>query len=420
MMAAALLVAAAIAVILLVVRQLAVRRDLQRLLERLQRDSREATASIGVDSFGAADELASRIYAMQSQLERKVDAAEWQSALLQHLINGVGEGVLAVDRQRRIVLANRRLTEIFSLEPGFIGSLLTEVIRNATVLAGFDEALAHRESAQRMVIRAGSEERSLEMRAFRLPSSDLAAVALFIDVTRLERLEEVRREFIADFSHEVRTPLAALRSAVDSFELGQGRNTAEEDRQLRRIITRQLQRLERLAEDLAQLSQIEAGDLSLDMRETDLNQLLEDLCEDFADRAAQKSMQMRVTGSAISLMADPMRLQQLFANLIDNALKYGPPGSTVEISVETRPEQVVVRVRDEGEGVPPHERDRIFRRFYRVDKSRSQEVPGTGLGLAITRHLVRLHGGTIDVETPADHGATFVVSLPRRGVTAVC
>lgn len=414
MMVAALLAVALIAVVLLFVQQLNVRNDLRRLVERMQRGNAEAAASLGVDSFGAADELASKIYALQVQLQRKVDAAEWQTALLQHLINGMGEGVLAVDHQRRIVLANRRLTEIFSLEPGFLGSLLTEVIRNATVLAGFDEALAHRESAQRMVIRAGIEERNLEMRAFRLPSSDLAAVALFIDVTRLERLEEVRREFIADFSHEVRTPLAALRSAVDSFEMGQGRISAADELQLRRIITRQLGRLERLAEDLAQLSQMEAGDLSLDVRETNLRKLLEDLCEDFADRSAQKKMLMTVTGTQASLVADPMRLQQLFANLIDNALKYGPAGSTVEISVEDQGEQVVVRVTDEGGGVPPQERDRIFRRFYRVDKSRSQEIPGTGLGLAIARHLVRLHRGTIDVETAADQGATFVVTLPKR------
>ena len=413
-MMVALLAAAGIAIVLLIARLMRTRQDLQRLVHRLDRGDAESAASLGIDTFGVAGELASQIYGLQSQLQRKVAAAEWQSTLLQHLINGMGEGVLAVDRQRRVVLANRRFGEIFTLDPGFVGSPLTDVVRNATVFAGFDEALAHRESAQRMVIRAGGEERSLEMRAFPLPSHDLAAVALFIDVTRLERLEEVRREFIADFSHEVRTPLAALRSAVDSFELGEGRNSAEDDQQLRRIITRQLGRLERLAGDLAELSQMEAGDISLSLRPIDLRKLLEDLCEDFTDRAAQKKMRLVVSGAPASLVADSVRLQQAFANLIDNALKYGPDASTVAIAVEEHHERVIVRVSDLGAGIPQQERDRIFRRLYRVDKSRSQETPGTGLGLAITRHLVRLHGGTIEVESAPDHGATFIVILPKR------
>ena len=409
-----LLAIAGIAVVLLLALLVRTRQDLRRLFERLQRSDPESAASLAADSFGVADQLASRIHSIQSQLQQKLAAAEWQTALLQHLINGMGEGVLAVDHQRRIVLANRRIAEIFNLDPGFIGAPLTEVIRNATVFAGFDEALAHQESAQRMVIRSGMEERNLEMRSFPLPSPDLAAVALFIDVTRLERLEEVRREFIADFSHEVRTPLAALRSAVDSFELGQGRNSEEEDRQLRRIITRQLGRLERLAEDLAQLSQMEAGEVGLSLRETSVRKLLEDLCEDFADRSVQKKMRLVVSGANACLVADPVRLQQAFANLIDNALKYGPDASTVTIAVEERDERVVVRVTDQGVGIPQQERDRIFRRLYRVDKSRSQETPGTGLGLAITRQLLRLHGGTIEVEGGSNPGATFIVILPKR------
>ena len=416
-MTGALLVVAAVALTVLILEHLRVRGDIQRLADRLRREDAESAASLGVDSFGAADVLASSIYASQSRLKRMVEAAEWQTALLQHLINGVGEGVLAIDHQRRIVLANRRLIEIFQLQSGFIGSRLTEVIRDATVLTGFDEALARRESAQQMVIRAGSEERNLEMRAFRLPSADLAAVALFIDVTRLERLEEVRRAFVADFSHEVRTPLAALRSAVDSFELGQGHSTPDEERHLRSIITRQLGRLERLAEDLSQLSQMEAGELSLTLQETSLRKLLQDLCEDFADRAAQRKIQLRLSGEAAGVIADPVRLQQLFGNLLDNALKYGPVESTVEIAVEEQEESVVVRVADQGAGVPEPERERIFRRLYRVDKSRSQETPGTGLGLAIAGHLVRMHRGTIEVESTGAQGATFVVTLPKRPVS---
>ncbi len=251
------------------------------------------------------------------------------------------------------------------------------------------------------------------MRAFPLPSHDLAAVALFIDVTHVERLEELRREFIADFSHEVRTPLAALKSAVETFEFDRGLLTEEQEGQLRRIMSRQLARLERLAQDLSELSHIEAGDLSLERAEIELRRLVEDLCEDFRDRATQTQLRFVVTGERVQIHGDAMRLQQAFANLLDNAIKYGGEGTSIDIDVKSTPDHGIVRITDHGEGIPPEERDRIFRRFYRIDKSRSQEIAGSGLGLAITKHLILQHRGNIEVEGGEGDGATFVVTLPR-------
>jgi signal transduction histidine kinase len=407
---AVLSAAAAVAFAVMLTR---VRRDIRRLTERAGQTDAESSASLAVDSFGELDPLAARLYRVRTELERRLAAAEWQNSVLQHILNGIGEGVLAIDRDRRIVLANRRFAEIFALEGGLVGRSMEETVRNAAVFAGFDRALARQDAAERFSIRSGSEERTIEMRAFPLPSREIAAVALFIDVTRVEQLEQVRREFIADFSHEVRTPLAALRSAVESFEVGAGRMSAEEDQQLRRIMSRQIRRLERLVADLAELSQIEAGDLSLERTEVDLRRLVDDLCEDFAERAAQKHLRFTVRGDHARVNADPMRIQQALANLIDNAIKYGGRDNTIDIDVSESRGAAVVRIGDHGEGIPPSERDGIFRRFYRVDKSRSQSVSGTGLGLAITRHLILLHGGTIEVESEPGKGATFVVSLPE-------
>jgi signal transduction histidine kinase len=390
------------------------RADIVRLSDRLARPDGEASASLDVDSFGALDGIASRFYRSRTELARQLSAAEFQNALLQQIMNGMGEGVLAIDRQRRVVLANRRFADMFNLQPGFVGHPLASVLRNESILSGFDDALGDREdSASRFAIRSGIEERQIEMRAFPLPSHDLAAVALFIDVTHVELLEELRREFIADFSHEVRTPLAALKSAVETFELDRGLLTDEQDGQLRRIMTRQLARLERLAQDLSELSHIEAGDLSLERTEIDLRRLLEDLCEDFRDVASAKKLRFVITGAGAHVHGDAMRLQQAFANLLDNAIKYGGEDASIDIDVSSTSDRGIVRITDHGEGIPPEERDRIFRRFYRIDKSRSQEIAGTGLGLAITKHLILQHRGNIEVEGGQGGGAVFVVTLPR-------
>jgi signal transduction histidine kinase len=393
------------------------RADIRRLSDRLGRPDAEASASLDVDSFGALDEIASRFYRSRTELARQLAGAEFQNALLQQIMNGMGEGVLAIDRQRRVVLANRRFAAMFNLQPGFVGEPLASVVRNDAILSGFDEALAHSadrsDSASRFSIRSGIEERQIEMRAFPLPSHDLAAVALFIDVTHVERLEELRREFIADFSHEVRTPLAALKSAVETFEFDRALLTDDQEAQLRRIMGRQLARLERLAQDLSELSHIEAGDLSLERTDIELRRMIEDLCEDFRDRASAKKLRFEITGGEAHVHGDAMRLQQAFSNLLDNAIKYGGEDASIDIDVSATSDRGIVRITDHGEGIPAEERDRIFRRFYRIDKSRSQEIAGTGLGLAITKHLILQHRGNIEVESAPGSGATFVVTLPR-------
>lgn len=399
----------------------AVRRDLRRLTERIARGDAESVVSIGVDSFGAADELASRIGSLRVNLARALSASEWQQTILRHILNGIGEGVLAIDDERRVVLANRRFTDLFGISSGFSGRPLNEVIRYAAVFEGFDGALTGTESIRRFAVPGAGGERRVEMRAFALPSQSPAAAALFIDVTDLERLEQMRRDFIADFTHEARTPLAALRSAVDTYEVGSEQMSVEEDHQLRRIMLRQTLRLQRLVDDLAELSSIESGDVRLERGSVDLRRLVDDLAEDFADRAAQKRQQITVEGRACAL-GDALRLQQAFSNLIDNAIKYGAEESTVDIDILPGGDAAVVRITDHGEGIAPEERDRVFRRFYRVDKSRSQDIAGAGLGLAITKHLVQRMGGSITVTSEVGGGSTFEVSLPidnaRRRETA--
>ncbi|HKS26027.1 MAG TPA: ATP-binding protein [Thermoanaerobaculia bacterium] len=330
-----------------------------------------------------------------ARLEAELDALRRQRAIDLQILDGLAEGLLAVDRERRVVLVNRAFAELFDAADA-AGKPLHDVVRVAAVFEAFDRALAGEESVERFTTR----NVTLEMRTLPLGGEAIAAVAIFIDVTHLERLESIRRNFISDFSHEVRTPLAGLRSAVETHD-DIDHLTEAEGKQLRRIMSRQLRRLERLVDELSELHRIESGDLQLSRQRIDLRALVDELVEDFAGRA-----QFVVRGEHAFAEGDPLRLQQALGNIIDNAIKYGAG----PIEIDAAPGEV--RIRDHGEGIADHEKERIFRRFYRIDKSRSTDTGGTGLGLAIAKHIVLQHGGTIEVESEPGEGATFIVRLP--------
>jgi two-component system phosphate regulon sensor histidine kinase PhoR len=275
------------------------------------------------------------------------------------------------------------------------------------VAAALDRALSGEASTDRVTSGGGAAERLIEVRAFPVEASpEIAAVALFIDVTTIERLQRIRRDFLDDFSHEVRTPLAGLRSASETLE--HGGLTREQEVQLRSVMHRQIGRIERLVTDLSELNRIESGQLVLQRRGVGLHQMLSELCEELSERVG--SIEFRIEGDATAFV-DPPRAQQIFSNLLDNACKHGGSGEvTVEIAAGRA--EATVKVSDRGPGIPPAEIERIFHRFYRVDRSRSQ--PGTGLGLAIARHLAVAHGGDIRAYNRPDGGATFEVRLPAE------
>ena len=356
---------------------------------------------------GELDDLGRVIEELRVALLRERAWSQEQRATMEQIAASLGEGLLALSPRGRIVLANERVNEMFGTSGALVGKPLLEVVRSQQLLAAFDQSL----KGERSTSHTNIGERQIEIRVFPVAAStEVAAVALFIDITQLERLQRIRSEFLYDFSHEVRTPLAGLRSAVETFE--GGRVAPEDEEQLRRVMTRQLARIERLVQDLSELNRIESGELVLDRRTVDLLSIFRELVDDFRGRVAGKPITVR--GEETMANVDVPRVQQIFTNLVDNAWKHGGG----EILVEVAPENgsAVVRVSDEGEGIPPAELDRIFNRFYRVDKSRSQTVPGTGLGLAITKHLVLLHGGSIRAFNRPDRGATFEVRLPAAVV----
>ena len=349
---------------------------------------------------GELDDLGRAIEELRIALMRERAWSQEQRATMEQIAASLGEGLLAVSPRGRIVLANERVNEMFGMHGTIVGRSLPEVARSQPLLAAFDHALQREPSTSQA--RVG--ERLIEIRALPVASStEVAAVALLIDITQLDRLQKMRSEFLDDFSHEVRTPLAGLRSAVETFE--QGGISAENEQKLRQVMTRQLARIERLVQEISELNRIETGDLVLEQQEIDLYDVIRELVQDM--RAP-----VTVRGEHTQARVDVSRAQQIFTNLIDNAQKHG--GGHVDVEVKPEDGWAVVRVSDEGEGIPHGELERIFHRFYRVDKSRS--VPGTGLGLAITKHLVLLHGGSIRAFNRPERGATFEVRLPTSVV----
>lgn len=388
----------------------AVRRasDLDRLttLAKLADDPSHEMQLMQRTYHAELDDLARAIAELRATIVRQKTAHEEHRAAMEEIVASVGEGLLAVGPRGRVVVANPRVAEMFGIEGPLVGRSMLEVVRKSSVVAALDRALRGQPTTDRITIGPPEDERQIEVRAVPVEASpDIAAVALFIDVTRIERLQRARREFLDDFSHEVRTPLAGLRSAVETLE----RNDLppEDVARLRAVVGRQIGRIERLVTDLSELNRIETGQLVLDRRPVSLRELVEESAGDL-ERGHFRGT-VTIEGDARPTV-DRVRIQQILANLLDNAAKHGRPGGTIAVAIGLEGGEAVIRVSDDGPGIPLPELERIFHRFYRVDRSRSQ--PGTGLGLAIAKHLTVIHGGSIRAYNRPDGGATFEVRIP--------
>jgi two-component system phosphate regulon sensor histidine kinase PhoR len=384
-------------------------RDLDTLTDRARAAlETPAAARVAYRTYHAElDDLARSIEELRATHVRQSEMHEGHRAAMAEIVSSLGEGLVAVNPEGRIVFANAQFAELFGSQHDLVGLPMLEVARRQPVVAALDSALRGEPALGRLTVGSKGGERQIEVRAVPVASEEIAAVALFIDITTIERLQRVRREFLDDFSHEVRTPLAGLQSAAETLLHGLADPKHEE--QLRLVMQRQIARIARLVDEVSELNRIETGELVLEKRPVRLGAMLLELSQDFETRAEGVRFTVEGTDPVVSL--DAGRAQQIFANILDNAWKHGGRGHvTMEAVLEQ--DQAVVRISDQGPGIPPQELERIFHRFYRVDRSRSQ--PGTGLGLAIAKHLVVAHGGTIRAYNRPAGGATFEVRLPAQ------
>jgi two-component system phosphate regulon sensor histidine kinase PhoR len=322
------------------------------------------------------------------------------------------EALLMVDAAGRIVVANRAALRLFNLTAPVAGRTLLETVRHHEMTAVQERLRSEREILGHEFAMEGAASRMLQLNAVALPAG-AGALFVFRDVTELRRLEGVRQDFVANVSHELRTPLSLIKSTVETLLDGAKDDPAARDRFLA-IIDRHSSRLGLLIEDLLLLSSLDSGRIELRLENVPLRDAVQEMLDDLAGAAAERraTLQNQVD-AGIVVRADAGRLRQVLANLIENAIKYGREGGQVEVGAQALSVGwVQVSVRDDGPGIPAEARERIFERFYRVDKARTRAQGGTGLGLAIVKNLVAAHGGDVRVESAEGRGTVFYFKLP--------
>jgi two-component system phosphate regulon sensor histidine kinase PhoR len=332
------------------------------------------------------------------------------------LFNSMAEGLLLLDRDSKIQLANRAFNSLFGVTSDIRSLSIMEALR-LHELAELTEFLG----TARQVVDAElrllpPNERWLQVNGaaiFDSAGQRQGTILVFHDLTRLKQLERTRQEFVANVSHELRTPLSLIKGYVETL-LDGAKDNPEVAAKFLQTIDRNAERLKLLIEDLLTISELESGRLRLDLQPVALRPLIEKVIADFKSRAEAKQVRLVDESTDLHVRADAGRLEQVLCNLIDNAIKYGRNQGTV--SVRTRPvngRQVEVAVADDGPGIPPESLERIFERFYRVDKARSREQGGTGLGLSIVKHIVANHGGKAWAKSEFGRGSVFYFTVPE-------
>jgi two-component system phosphate regulon sensor histidine kinase PhoR len=378
-------------------------------------------ARIEVHADGEVGLLAEALQRLGHETAERIATISQDDAQLRAMLAGMVEGVIAVDEQDRVAFCNaaaRSQLGIETAEP--TGRRLWELAPITDLEALLTQAretgsMAHREIE---LHRTGAEQ-VLDTHASPYRSGNRSGLVVVLhDISALRRLERVRRDFVANVSHELKTPLTAIRGFVETLLAGAVHDQENNVRFLRRIDAN-VERLSNLVTDLLSLARIEAQEGRVEKHPVDWRPVLTEVLRRHEDALVGKGLQREVTGTEepLIVLGDAEAMTQILENLVDNAIKYTPAPGRVRIELARRDGRGVVTVEDTGVGIPPQDLDRIFERFYRVDKARSREVGGTGLGLSIVKHLVASLDGQVGVESKLGKGTRFTVEIPLAGAS---
>jgi two-component system phosphate regulon sensor histidine kinase PhoR len=333
----------------------------------------------------------------------------------QVLFNSMLEGLLLLDRNRKIYLANRAFKNLFGLKIELRGKTVMEALRVHELAELVERAEAEKQVLDYELKLPDLSERWLQVNAAIISNSAgerEGTILVFHDLTRLKQLERTRQEFVANVSHELRTPLSLIKGYVETLLDGARNDPAIAERFLK-IIERNTQRLDLLIQDLLTISALESERIKLNLQPVQLRPLVEKIFTDLKPPADNKNIELVSQLPELTASADANRLEQVLANLVDNAIKYGRAQGRVTVGGKKLDDgKLELFVQDDGPGIPPESLDRVFERFYRVDKARSRDQGGTGLGLSIVKHIVQAHGGEVWVKSELGKGATFFFTLP--------
>ena len=345
------------------------------------------------------------------EAETRIEELETERRHLRAVVSSMGEGVLVTDSEGFVWLANSAFNEIFEIRGETSGRSPLELTRQTQLEDLIISTLVKGLGSTTEIELQGLPSRHVALASTPL-GEGLGAVVVARDITDLVRLTQVRRDFIANISHELKTPLAAIRGYTETLRDGAMDEPEASHRFLGRIL-QQCSRLQTLLEDLLTLSRLENLEGQLEPQPVDLQRILDDCLETLAPKISERQIDLDVNLTPLPRQTgDPEALQRLFINLLENAIKYNRTGGRVAVELSPNAGEVVLQVNDTGIGIPATSIDRVFERFYRVDKGRSRDEGGTGLGLAIVKHVAQLHGGYVEVESHLGEGSSFRVHLP--------
>ena len=403
----------------------------QRLAARIERltafsrriaegDFRPLPASGPSDEL---DDLAHALNETAGRMDATIRSLSGERNQSSAILRSMVEGVAVIDAHERLVFANRAFSEILNLNPVSIeGRPLIEVVRNSDLLGLIHRALRGEEGLRADMAVGIVQQRTFSITATPVKAlgaalaenseSPSGAVVVLHDVTELRRLERVRQDFVANVSHEFKTPLTAIQGFAETLLAG-ALEDAQHNRRFLEIIRDHAARLAALTNDLLKLARIEAGKLELEFGPVNLFEIVERCTETALLKASRKQIALEadVAPGMPLVLGDAGLLREVLQNLLDNAVQYTPAGGRIKVTATTGAREAVVAVEDSGIGIPLADQERIFERFYRVDAGRSREAGGTGLGLSIAKHIVEAHGGRLCVESEVGHGSKFSFSL---------
>ncbi len=331
------------------------------------------------------------------------------------ILDSIREGVIVVSEDLRIFAVNKAAEKAFSRRNDRLdGRRITEAIRDFALHEAFGAAFSKDLTTVVRIELIDLERKVYEVRVSPLEiDGSRRAVGVFYDITQVEHLERVRQAFLSNISHELRTPLTSILAFVETLEDGAIDDEAN-NRRFLAVIRKNAERMRSLIDDISELSSIEAGNVRIDPKHIDLGNLVREVYASLSAKAESYEILLENNvPPGTKIYADILRLEQMLTNLVDNAIKFSGRGGVVTVRSVEADDSSFVEVVDVGEGIMREHLQRIFERFYRIDRARSREVGGTGLGLAIVKHLARLHGGEVTVSSILGEGSTFRIELPN-------
>jgi two-component system phosphate regulon sensor histidine kinase PhoR len=363
--------------------------------------------------------LAEALNQMALQLDNRIKTIINQRNELETVLASMREGVVAVDNKERIISMNQSAAVLFECDPvQSQDKNIQEVVRNLPLQLFIRKAITGREPEEDDIVLYQNGEKILNLKSSPLLDAGKEQVGTLVvinEVTQLRRLENMRKDFVANVSHEIKTPLTAIKGFVETLHQGNVDKPEESERFLG-IIQKHVDRLSSIIDDLLSLSRIEQEDerQAIEFENKPINDIFKSAVQICRSKAEEKNITInQVCEGSLKAYIDPPLLEQAVVNLLDNAIKYSEPNSAIHLTAILNDSEVRIIVEDQGIGIAKKHLSRLFERFYRVDKARSRKMGGTGLGLAIVKHIAQAHGGQVTVKSTADKGSTFTIHLPR-------